>query len=72
MIDRLDIIVEEIGCTGCVSDMETILLNTDGILSVVIAYSENRISIEYDTEVVTRQRIVSVIRKMGLKPRNTD
>ncbi len=65
----LTIDVEDIGCTGCVSDMETIFLGMDGILSVVVAYAEDRISVEYDDEVMTGERIVSIIRKMGLKPK---
>jgi len=66
---RITIKVEEIQCTGCVSDMETILLGMDGILSVVVRYSEERISVEYDPELLSEERIVAIIRKMGLRPR---
>jgi len=69
VIKSVAISVEELGCTGCVSDMETILLGTDGILSVVVAYAEDRISVEYDAELMTEERIVGVIGKLGLKPR---
>lgn len=69
MTKRITIKVEEIQCTGCVSDMETILLGMDGILSVVVRYSEERISVEYDPELLSEEQIVAVIRKMGLRPR---
>lgn len=69
MTKRITIKVEEIQCTGCVSDMETILLGMDGILSVVVRYSEERISVEYDPELLSEERIVAIIRKMGLRPR---
>ncbi len=69
MIDHLDITVDGLDCTGCVSDLETILLDKDGILSVVVAYSEDRISIEYDAELMSGERIIEIVRKMGLTPR---
>jgi Cu+-exporting ATPase len=69
MIKELTIKVEEIQCTGCVSDMETILLGMEGILSVVVSYSEERISVGYDSGLLSEERILDIIRKMGLKPR---
>lgn len=69
MTKSVTIQVADIGCTGCVSDLETILMGTDGILSVAIRYSEDSIKIEYDPELLSEERIVTAIRKMGLKPR---
>jgi copper chaperone CopZ len=69
MIKELTIKVEEIQCTDCVSDMETILLGMEGILSVVVSYSEERISVGYDSGLLSEERILDIIRKMGLKPR---
>ncbi len=69
MTDCINIKVDDIGCTGCVSDMETILLGTEGILSVVVRYSEDIISVEYDSEVIGDGEILDVIRRMGLKPK---
>ncbi len=69
MLKNITITVDDIGCTGCASDMETILLGTEGIFRVVVTYSEDIISVEYDPEVVSERRIVDVIRRMGLRPK---
>ena len=68
MKKNLTIKVEDIGCTGCACDIETVLLGTDGILSVGVAYAEDRIRVTYDPEVLDEEQILAVIGKMCLRP----
>jgi len=63
--------VADIGCTGCVSDLEAVLMGIDGILSVTISYSDDSIKAEFDPELLSEDRIVRAIRKMALKPRES-
>ena len=71
MVKGVIIQVADIGCTGCVSDLETTLMGTEGILSVAISYSEDSIKVEYDPELLSEERIVTAIRKMGLQARES-
>ena len=65
----IDIKVGEIECTGCVTDIEKVLLNLDGILEARVSYKEEIISVGYDPDIINEKIIFSAIVGMGLKAR---
>ena len=59
--------VEGITCPGCAVDVESVLLDTDGVLTVSVSTTEDRIKINYDPNEIGEQQLVDRIRKLGLK-----
>jgi Cd2+/Zn2+-exporting ATPase len=65
----INVHVGEIECTGCVADIETVLLNLDGILESKVSYASEMIHVGYDPDIVNERQILSAIGKMGFKAR---
>jgi len=64
---KLSLQVEGISCTGCAMDIETVLSNRDGILKVTVGYATETIDVEYNPAEIDSDRILSAIKKIGLK-----
>ena len=64
---KLSLQVEGISCTGCAMDIETVLSSMDGILKVNVGYAAETIDIEYNPAEIDSDRILSAIKKIGLK-----
>lgn len=62
---QINIQVEGISCTGCATDIETILRNTDGILDAKVIYATGIIKIEYDPSEIELGQIFSIVKKIG-------
>ena len=52
-------------CANCASSIEHILKHQSGIISVSVNYAAEKMRIEYDTQKINHQAIVSRIRSMG-------
>lgn len=59
--------VKGITCTGCATDIETVLKNTDGVIGASVNYSAGEVSVEYDRDKVSEQQITVTLQKLGLK-----
>lgn len=66
-VSNIDLKVEEITCTGCATDAETVLKSTDGILDAEVDYLTGKITIEYDPDEIEKNRMLSIVKKMGFK-----
>lgn len=64
---ELNLQAEGISCAGCAMDMEAFLSGMDGILKVNVGYAAETIDIEYNPDEIDADRIVSAVRKIGLK-----
>ncbi|HUX22192.1 MAG TPA: heavy metal translocating P-type ATPase [Spirochaetia bacterium] len=53
------------GCTNCAASIEHILSRTEGIIHVSVNYAAERMRVEYDTDHISSDKIVSKIRGMG-------
>lgn len=62
---QINIQAEGISCTGCATDIETILRNTDGILDAKVIYATGMIKIEYDPSEIKLDQIFSIVKKIG-------
>ena len=62
---QINIQVEGISCTGCATDMETILRNTDGIVDAKVFYATGMIKIEYAPSEIELDQIFSIVKKIG-------
>lgn len=58
MIKAIKLQVDDIVCTGCAEDMETVLLNRDGILEASVSFANDFIAIEYDSDEIERNEVI--------------
>lgn len=58
---------EGIVCTGCATDMETVLRDTDGILDASVDFSDGIITIEYDPAEIDENEVFARVKKLGFK-----
>lgn len=58
MIKHIKLKVDDIVCTGCAEDMETVLLNHDGILEADVSFATDTIEIEYETDEIERDKVI--------------
>lgn len=58
MIKAIRLKVDDIVCTGCAEDMETVLLNQDGILEANVSFADDIIDIQYDSDVIERAAVI--------------
>ena len=65
MIKEIKLKVDDIPCTGCAEDMETVLLDKSGILTVKVHYADDIIDIKYDPEVIERTDIIHAARRIA-------
>ena len=56
--------IDGMTCINCQNRIEQALKNTAGVLAVCVSYSEGRAEIEFDPEVLTRDRMVSAIQDL--------
>lgn len=62
----LTIASEGITCTGCVTDIENLLREVQGILEVVASYSAGTIQVGYDPGRIDPKGVVLAVRRLGL------
>lgn len=62
MIKEIKLKVDDIVCTGCAEDMETVLLNHDGILEANVSFADDLIEIQYDAEKIGRPTVIQAAR----------
>ena len=58
MIRAIKLKVDDIVCTGCAEDMETVLLNRDGIVDASVSFADDTIAIEYETDEIERDEVI--------------
>ncbi len=63
--EKAILVIEGMTCINCQNRIERTLKNTVGISKACVSYSKGCAEIEFDSQIVTRERIVSVIREIG-------
>lgn len=61
MIKTIKLKVDDIVCTGCAEDMETVLLDQDGILEANVSFADDLIQIQYDTSMIERAAVIKAV-----------
>ncbi len=59
--------VTGITCTGCATDIETVLRNTDGVINASVNYLTCEVAVEYGPEEINEQQVVRVLKKLRLR-----
>lgn len=54
-------------CEECASKNQTVLKNTEGIVSAEVSYPSNRANVEYDEAVITEQQFKKLIEDLGFR-----
>ena len=65
MIKEIKLKVDDIVCTGCAEDMETLLLDQDGILEANVSFANETIDIQYDAEEIERDAVIQATRRIA-------
>ena len=65
MIKEIKLKVDDIPCTGCAEDMETVLRDQAGIIKVEVHYADEIIDIKYDPEVIERTAVIHAARRIA-------
>jgi Cu2+-exporting ATPase len=65
---RIDLSISGIRCASCVWLVEKVLGRLDGVLSARVNYAMRRATIEWRTETVGLEKILSTLSKMGYAP----
>jgi len=60
---------ENITCSSCAGDMETILMDTEGIIDAVVNFAKETVWIKYNPKLLDRKEAFLVVRKLGYKIR---
>ena len=58
---------EGIICSGCAMDMETILLDTDGVEDVSVNFTDNIIAITFNPAEIDEKTLTTRVRNLGFK-----
>lgn len=64
-LSEVHLIISGIHCAACIWLNEKILLNTEGVESVAINYTNNKASIVWDKNKLTLSKIIALIRSIG-------
>ena len=65
MIKEIKLKVDDIVCTGCAEDMETVLLDQDGILEASVNFADDLIELKYDPEEIERAAVIQAARRIA-------
>ena len=65
MIKKITLKVDDIVCTGCAEDMETILLDQDEILEANVKFADDIIDIKYDSEIIERPAVIHAAKRLA-------
>lgn len=69
---KLILQVDGIVCSGCATDMETVLLDTDGIIDVMVSYTDGTVAIVYDQTEISQETIIAKVNGFGMKTQLAD
>lgn len=64
---EITFLVEGIVCTGCAMDMETVLLDMDGVEDASVDFANGEFSIQYDPDEIDVQTIIKKVKNLGFK-----
>ena len=64
-IERKVLIIDGMTCINCQNRIEQTLKNTTGISKAHVSYSRGLAEIEFDSEILTLNRIVTVVQELG-------
>ncbi len=65
MIKEIKLKVDDIVCTGCAEDMETLLRDQDGILEANVSFANDTIELKYDAEEIERAAVIQSARRIA-------
>ena len=65
MLKVIKLKVDNIPCTGCAEDMETVLRDHAGIIEAEVHYADDIIAIKYDPEVIERTAVIRAARRIA-------
>ncbi|RII31861.1 heavy metal transport/detoxification protein [Clostridium chromiireducens] len=70
-IKREIIKVYDMTCTSCENRVEKVLKKVNGVINVMASYSAQQVTVEYDSELCTREQLNEAINKSGYSTKNS-
>ncbi len=71
-VERLDLIVSDIHCAGCIGQIERTLHATRGVNSARVNLSTKRVTIEHAPALVSEEGLIKVLDELGFPARRFD
>ena len=59
--------IEGMSCGGCATSISEALRRVEGVLGADVSYDERRATVEYDSDRVSQDRLMEVIRDLGYR-----
>lgn len=70
---KRDIIkVYDMTCTSCENRVEKALMKIDGVVNAMASYSEQQVTVEYDSDLCTRKQLEEAINKAGYSTKSSN
>ena len=57
--------VLEMSCAACAANVEQVIRNLSGVETAAVNFADNTLSVEYDPETITPQRMQEAVRAAG-------
>ena len=64
-LKEMNLKADGIVCTGCAGDMETILLDREGIVDATVSFIDDVIQVIYDPDIIDRKHVYMAVRRLG-------
>ncbi len=52
-------------CASCVKKVETVLNKTEGVVDASVNFASEKVTIEYDNEIISMDKLAAAVRSMG-------
>jgi len=52
-------------CASCVKKIETVLNKTEGVIDANVNFASEKVTIEYDNEVINMDKMAGIIKSIG-------
>ena len=52
-------------CASCVKKVETVLNKTDGVIDANVNFASEKVTIEYDDEVINMDKLTDTVKSIG-------
>jgi copper chaperone len=66
-MESLILNIEGMTCNHCVKSVKNSISSLSGVNNINVSLSENKVTLEYDKDILTKEKIISAITEEGYK-----
>lgn len=64
---EINLLVEGIVCTGCATDMETVMNDMDGVIETSVNYQQGIITVLFNPSEISENAVISKVKSFNFK-----